>query len=73
MDIVERRLEESYEHIKDCLHKEKSAEAVKLLHQMCNHCEAYCGEEHNYEECKNNPCFKLFLGYEWMSWDASWS
>lgn len=73
MDIVERRLEESYRHIRDYLNRDNVGESVKLLHEMCDSCECYCGKEHDYEECRNKPCFKLFLGYEYMVWDASWS
>lgn len=75
MDIVERRLEESYKHIKSSLNKEDKyvGESVKLLHEMCNACEYYCGKEHDYDRCRNKPCFKLFLGHEYMAWDASWS
>ena len=35
---------------------------------MCSKCEKYCGKEHNYEECKDEICFKFFLAFEYLEW-----
>lgn len=68
----ERNLDETYNHIKYYLNDKDAGESICLLHEMCNKCEFYCGKEHDYEECRNKPCFKLFLGYEYMCWETSW-
>lgn len=62
----ERKIEESYNHIKPYLKDQK------ILAEMCGHCERYCGKEHDYEECRNMPCFKCFLGYSYLQWLTSW-
>ena len=61
-----KKLEESYNHVKPYLKNQK------ILKDMCGHCERYCGEQHDYEECLNMPCFKCFLGYEYLKWETSW-
>ena len=64
---VERKLEEVLERfgIKE-LAKEKE------LIEMCKNCEGYCGEEHDYTECKDKKCFKFFLAYYYLQWSTSW-
>ena len=62
----ERKIEESYQHIKLYL------KSQKILREMCEHCERYCGESHDYEECLDMPCFKCFLGYSYLEWETSW-
>ena len=38
----------------------------KDIKEMCNKCECYCGKEHNYEECRNNNCFRFYLAYKYL-------
>lgn len=58
-----RQLEESYNHIKPYLKI-----CCPELEKMCSKCEKYCGIEHNYEECKDEICFKFFLAFEYLEW-----
>lgn len=62
----ERKIEESYKHIKPYLKDQK------ILKDMCERCEKYCGKEHDYEECLNTPCFRCFLGYSYLQLATSW-
>ena len=68
MTKLERQLEESYNHIKPYI----SAENTTELFSMCKNCERWCGEEHDYSECRDLPCFKFWLGYEYLKWCNSW-
>ena len=63
---IEKKLEECYQHIKPYLGNE---EDTPLLNEMCKMCEFWNGEEHDYEECRNKACFKLFLGYQYLCWE----
>ena len=58
-----RQLEELYNDIKPCLKI-----CCPELEKMCSKCEKYCGKEHNYEECKDEICFKFFLAFEYLEW-----
>lgn len=68
-------LEEAYQHIKGYLNRSNNvSDSVNLLHQMCSNCENFCGvEEHDYVECRNTACFKLFLWAEYAEWVESFS
>jgi hypothetical protein len=59
---TKRKLEESYNHINPYLKHQES------LKTMCNKCERYCGDDHNYDECRNNACFNFYLAFEYMEW-----
>ena len=63
---MQRKIEESYKHIKPYLDEQK------ILKDMCKYCERYCGKQHDYEECLDMPCFKCYLGYEYLKWETSW-
>ena len=65
MNVLERRMEEAYQHIKPYFKVERF---TKELRKMCQKCDAYCGMEHDYSECRDEQCFKFFLCYEYMSW-----
>ncbi|WP_407453536.1 hypothetical protein [Methanobrevibacter sp.] len=62
---LNRLQEEAYQHIKPYLNKTED------LKKMCESCEGYCGEEHNYEECRNMQCFKFYLSHVYLNWDWS--
>ena len=59
---IENQIEEAYIHIKPYLKSQTE------LAEMCNHCEQYCGKEHNYEHCREMMCFKFYLAYEYLNW-----
>lgn len=65
---TQRQIDETYHHIKPYL---TDLDSTKDLRKMCEICEAYYGEEHDYEECKNRQCFKLWLAYEYLEWSNS--
>ena len=65
MKNTERQLKECYEHIKPYMDSE---ETTKELREMCKRCDSYCGSEHDYEECREKPCFRFWLGYEYLKW-----
>ena len=62
---TKRQIEESYNHIESYL---DDSEITEELREMCKNCEMYCGMEHDYEECRNNPCFNFWLCFEYMEW-----
>lgn len=62
---TEKNIQESYDHIKPYL---KDMECTKELREMCDTCEAYNGEEHSYEECRKQMCFKMFLAFKYLEW-----
>lgn len=61
-----RQLEESYNHIKPYIKT-----CCPELEKMCDKCENYCGKEHDYEECKDEICFKFFLAFKYLEWSNS--
>lgn len=67
---VDRKIEESHNHIKPYLN---DSNLCGELHDMCRNCERWCGKEHDYSECENMKCFKFYLAYEYMLWAESWS
>ena len=63
---TERQLEEVYHSRKPYLNKKGECEE---LHQMCRNCERFCGiENHDYSECRDFACFKIWLGLEYLDW-----
>lgn len=67
VDKIEAKLEETYKHIFPYIGENDTP----ILIDMCQHCENWCGKEHDYSECRDKTCFKLFLGYETMIWETS--
>lgn len=65
---TKRNIKESYEHVKPYM---KNIECTRELREMCSHCEKYCGIDHDYEECKDGPCFKFWLCYKYLEWSNS--
>lgn len=63
---TERQLEEVYNSRKPYLNRKDCCEE---LHDMCMSCEKFCGiKKHDYSECRNLPCFKNWLGLEYLDW-----
>lgn len=65
---TESNINETYSHIESYLYDLKSTEELR---EMCKNCEAYCGEQHNYEECRDKMCFKFFLAFRYLEWSNS--
>lgn len=63
---VNRKLEESYIHIKPYMHQQEE------LKEMCKNCECWLGKDHDYEECKDKPCFRFWLAFVYLCWYTSW-
>lgn len=72
--MIQSKLDETYNHVRPYLHVDgkNASPAIKALHEMCSTCEVFTGDEHDYTECKNRPCFECFLGYEYACWCDSW-
>lgn len=66
---IEEQLEEVYNEFKDYMNDEKW---FPTLHKMCKGCESWCGEGHDYSECREKACFKHFLGYAYLNWTNTW-
>lgn len=60
------KISQAYDYIKKHLGTETE------LKSMCQHCESYCGEKHNYEKCLNMPCFQFYLSYVYLEWNSSY-
>ena len=60
---INEQLEEMYKEIKPYLDNE---DEFPMLYKMCEACGLWCGNEHDYSECREKPCFKFFLGYAYL-------
>lgn len=63
---TERQIAESYKHIKPYL--SDSDDCGSELREMCKNCEGYCGDNHDWEDCIDKPCFRFYLAYEYLEW-----
>lgn len=68
-DSVKRKLEETKEHMAPYM---GDCESTAELRSMCQHCEHYCGENHDYTHCEDMQCFQFWLAYQYMDWSASY-
>ena len=59
---IENQIEEAYNHIKPYIKDDKE------LPEMCKNCEHWCGKDHDYDECRDNQCFKFYLAYVYLDW-----
>lgn len=66
---TDAKIEETYRHVKDYM---KEPECTKALREMCENCELYCGDRHDFEECIGKPCFDFWLCHEYLEWNASY-
>ena len=62
---IKRQQEEAWIHIQPYMNN--SPQAADLT-EMCSYCEAYCGKEHDYAECRDKMCFKFWLSYVYLNW-----
>lgn len=65
---TQRQLEECYRHMGNYIHDES---VTAELREMCKNCKIYCGLQHDFEECKDRPCFRFWLAYEYLEWGNS--
>ena len=63
---TERQINESYDHMKPYL--SDTDDCGTELREMCEYCERYCGDNHEYEDCLNMACFRFYLAYEYLEW-----
>lgn len=64
---TERNLEEVYQSRKPYLNRNDCC--IEELHDMCMNCEKFCGiNNHDYSGCRDLPCFKNWLGLEYLDW-----
>lgn len=66
-DKTERQLEEVYQRNLNCKGSFGKKESPEL-YEMCKNCEAYCGNKHDYAECRGRQCFKNWLALEYLDW-----
>lgn len=66
---VDEKLQEAWEHVKPHIGQESTNAELR---KMCEICEAWGGTEHNYKDCRNKPCFKFWLAYQYLLWETSW-
>ncbi len=42
---------------------------IKTKKQIAEaYCDDYCGKHHNYEDCKDRICFKMYLSFAYLEW-----
>lgn len=70
MNKINEQIEECRKHLKPYMQDEK---CTKELRELCKNCETYCGLTHDYEECKDRPCFRFWLGYKYLNWMNAFS
>lgn len=69
--VLNERLREEYTRLKPYLNNEK---CCQKLHKMCNRCENFLGvKTHNYEECRDEECFKFYLAYSRLRCNISYN
>lgn len=39
---------------------------------MCHACEDWYGEQHDYDECLDKPCFMFYQCYRYLEYQKSW-
>lgn len=66
---VNKKLQESWEHINPYMSDESVNGELK---EMCKICECWYGAKHDYNECRNKPCFRFWLAYQYLLWVTSW-
>lgn len=59
---TKKQIAEAYNHFKPYLEKQEE------LKELCSYCEDYCGKHHNYEDCKDRICFKMYLSFAYLEW-----
>lgn len=60
--LIESQIDETWDHIERYVHADAD------LKEMCEKCEAFYGDDHDYNNCKKEMCFKFFLAYRYLNW-----
>lgn len=63
--VSKEKRDEAFEHNKPYLNDKDTMED---LLPICERCEQWCGKEHDFEGCRNQPCFELWLSNEYLEW-----
>ena len=64
-ETTKRQLEEDLPRILSYI------DTFDALKEMCMNCENWYGDEHNYEECMDMPCFTFFRAFEFLEfWNS---
>lgn len=63
---TKHQIDDDYKTLKNYLHEDKE------LQDMCQRCEEWCGENHDYDECLNKPCFTFYRCYKFLEKSNSW-
>lgn len=61
------RLNDTYSRVKPYLKTEHPE-----LKKMCETCECWYADGHNYEDCKDKPCFRFWLAHECLHYEIGW-
>lgn len=61
------RLNDTYSRIRPYLKTE-----CPELKEMCKVCECWYADKHDYEDCKDKPCFRFFLAYKCLHYSIGW-
>lgn len=65
---TKRQLLECRERIREFMNEESQPE----LFEMCKTCENFMGEQHDFENCYDRPCFNFWLAFEYLEWVNSY-
>lgn len=66
---VKDKLSETEQHMKPYMDDMNETEELRA---MCKNCEGYCGNQHDYSECRDKWCYKFWLAYEYLEWSSSY-
>jgi hypothetical protein len=68
-EALKEKLLEAERHMKNYM---DDIESTEELREMCKYCEAYCGDQHDYKECRSKWCYKFWLAYEYLDWASGY-
>lgn len=63
--IQKKYRDEVWKRNKEYLDNEETLQDLKPL---CLRCPKYGGHEHNFSECRGEPCMELWLSNEYLEW-----
>lgn len=64
--LLESQITSTYDRLKPYLDKHDGR--FSELTSMCQMCECWYGDNHDYAECKSRPCFRFYLAYEYLKY-----
>lgn len=65
---TEQNIADALIHIKPYIWRVETPE----LFEMCKRCDAFCGQEHDFSECEDRPCFRNWLALVYLDWYNSY-